>query len=287
MEHAMSGMPLKYMGFYRPLQFTGCSGQGQKYARINKYISGDGMSSNAFRKKAYLDFKQFVEGKERYADGANGAAGHRYFADTGYLVAVDLRPVPFHYCPWADVRQGFQGKNTPARMNRVVKMLDYYLLHAEIDPAVLGWGKVVTDLQEYVDYYIGMDCNGFVGAWLEENRPASGIVHNIDIDSYGYFYGKLDNEKGSGFTRIDDPTAIRAGDVLIRRRIDGSTRHIALVEQVTGSSSKQAQLLLAESTGGSGLGSNSVVFKKLAKADADGRRWKRGEKLYDAVLRSI
>ena len=280
----MADRPLDYMARYKPIQFSGCRAQGQKTVRINKYISGDVMSSNTFRKKANVDLKHFVFKTDIYADDKLGAAHHSWFADTAYLVAADIRPIMFHYCPWDDVRQGFQGKGTPVRMARVLKLLDYYLQHAEIDPARLGWGKVVSDLQEYVDYYIGMDCNGFVGAYLEENCSGSGIVGNIDIDSYGKYYGA--HASGSGFKRIDDPKQIRTGDVLIRRSIDGSTRHVALVEQVLESSANQARLLLVESTGGVGLGSDTVVLKKLAKTTDVGRNWKRGSKEYDAVIRS-
>jgi hypothetical protein len=280
----MSDRPLEYLDRYRPLQFAGCGSQGQKSIRLKRYISGDVMSGNEFRKKAYLDVRRFTFKTDRYEGGAHGATAHRYFDDTGYLVAPDLKPVVCHHCPWDDVRQGFQGKNTPGRMARVLKLLDYYLRHAEIDPPSLGWAKLVTDLQEYVDYYIGLDCNGFVGAWLEENRPGSTIVHNIDIDSYGLYYGQ--NASGSGFTRIDDPKAIRTGDVIIRRSVEGSTRHVALVEKVLSSSAKSAQLLLAESTGADGLCTNTVTFEKLSSVVSKTRHWKRGTKYYDAVIRS-
>lgn len=280
----MPDRPLDYLARYKPVQFSGSGAQGQKAIRINKYISGDVMSGNTFRKKAYLDLKHFVFKTDAYAGDKLGSSDHGYFDSTGFLVAPDLRPTPFHYCPWDDVRQGFQGKGTPVRITRVLKLLDYYLRHADIDPTRLGWGKVVTDLQEYADYYIGMDCNGFVGAFLEDNCPASGIVGNIDIDSYGKHYGT--HASGSGFTRIDDPKEIRTGDVLIRRRIDDSTRHVALVEQVLDASAGQARLLLVESTGGVGLGSDTVELKKLAKTTATGRNWKRGSKEYDAVIRS-
>jgi len=280
----MPDRPLKYLGRYKPLQFSGCGGQGQKSIRINSYISGDVMSNNLFRKKAYVDVKAFIFKTDRYAGGAAGANEHYYFSDTEFLMGGDMSPIPFHYCPWDDVRQAFQGKGTPTRMTRAVKLLDYYLRHAQIDPGELGWGKVVTSLQEYVDYYIGMDCNGFVGAFLEENCPGSGISGNIDIDSYGKYYGT--NTSGSGFTRIEKPEDIRTGDILIRRRIGDESRHVALVEQLNSATSKEAKLLLAESTGGSGLGSNTITFKKLPKTTAEGRNWKRGEKEYDAVIRS-
>lgn len=280
----MAERPLDYLRRYQPVQFAGCGTQGQKSIHVRSYVSGDVMSGNAFRKKAYLDVKRFVERSDRYAADAFGSAHHRYDTDTGYLVAPDLKPIPFHHCPWVDVRQAFQGKGTPVRMARVLKLLDYYLRHAQINPAQLGWGKVVTDLQEYVDYYIGLDCNGFVGAWLEDNQPGSGSTGNIDIDSIGSYYNH--KTSGSHYTRIDDPREIRTGDVLVRRRIGDSTRHVALVETVNAASSTEASLLLAEATGASGLGTNQVVLKKLASPTGTGRHWKRGDKEYDAVIRS-
>jgi hypothetical protein len=181
------------------------------------------------------------------------------------------------------VRQVFQGKGTPARYARVLQLCDYYLAHAKIDASKLGWGRLVTDLQEYVDYYIGMDCNGFVGAYLEENFPGSGVSKNIDIDSIGTYYGT--HASGAHFSRIDDPTKIQAHDILVRRRIDGSTRHIALVESVLSASSSQASLLIAESRGGDGLASRTETLTKMSKPSGT-RHWTLGSKQYDAVIRS-
>lgn len=280
----MSTSPLDYLAQYKPIQFSGCGNQGQKSIRINRYVSGDVMSDNSYRQKAYLDFKHFIFKTNEYEDGKRGAGDHSYQSGIDTLFASDLKPVPFHYCPWDDVRQGFQGKGTPARKGRMLKLLDYYLRHAEIAPASLGWGKVVTDLQEYVDYYIGMDCNGFVGAYLEENCPGCNLNNNIDIDSFGEYYGT--HSSGGRFKRIDDPKAIRTGDVLIRKRVQGSSRHVALVESVLSSSTGKARLVLAESVGGSGLCSNTTDLVKLSTTTTSGRNWKRGSKEYDAVLRS-
>jgi hypothetical protein len=174
------------------------------------------------------------------------------------------------------------------RMARAIKLCDYYLQHADIDITKLGWGRRVTDLQEYVDYYIGMDCNGFVGAYLEENFSGSGIVGNIDIDSFGKYYAN--NTSGSGFTRIDDPKSIKRFDILIRRKVSSDpsavTRHIALVEDVLGAAtSTSVKLMLAESTGGSGLSSRTETLTKITKNSRD-RHWKLGSREYDAVIRS-
>jgi len=284
----MAERPLAYMSRYKPMQFSGCDAQGQKYVHLNTYISGDVMAGQSFAQKAYLDLKHFIHGTGRYAGDKNGAAAHKYFTDTEFLVAPAIKPVPFHYCPWDDVRQAFQGKGTPNRFTRAIKLCDYYLRHAEIDITKLGWGRRVTDLQEYVNYYIGMDCNGFVGAFLEENFPGSGVARNIDIDSTGKYYA--DHASGSHFTRIDDPKLIKRYDILVRRKVSSdpakATRHIALVEDVLGAAtSTSVRVLLAESTGGSGLSSRTENLVKITKNSRD-RHWKLGDREYDAVIRS-
>jgi hypothetical protein len=279
----MAVKPLAYMKGYKPVSFPGCGSQGTKYVHITKYVSGDVMSPESFRTKAFKDLKAFIFQTGRYEGGAHGAGKHYYFADSGYLNAADLRPIPFLLCPWDDVRQVFQGKGTPARFTRALQLCDYYLRHAEIDPGKLGWGRVVTDLQEYAGYYIGMDCNGFVGAYLEENFPGSAVSKNIDIDSIGNYYGK--NENGDHFKRIDDVTKIQTSDILVRRRIGESTRHIALVESVISASGNKAILLIAESRGGDGLASRTETLTKMSKPDGT-RHWTLGSKQYDAVIRS-
>jgi hypothetical protein len=287
-DPAMPERPLTYMSRYKPVQFAGCGSQGQKYIHLNAYISGDVMAGESFRKKAYLDIKRFIHGTDRYAGGKHGAADHTYFTDTAFLVAPSIKPIPFHYCPWDDVRQAFQGKGTPVRFARALKLCDYYLQRADIDIAKLGWGRRVTDLQEYADYYIGLDCNGFVGAYLEDNLPGSGVVGNIDIDSIGNYY--KDKTSGTHFTRIDDPKLIKRSDILVRRKVSSDpsavTRHIALVEDVIGTpTSSSVKLLLAESTGGSGLSSRTETLTKITKNSRD-RNWKLGTREYDAVIRS-
>lgn len=282
-EEAMATKPLAYMKRYQPVPFPGCGSQGQKYVRINRYISGDVMSPASYRTKAYKNLRSFVFRTGQYEGGVRGAKDHYYFSDTGYLQASDLKPSVYLYCPWDDVRQCFQGKGTPARYARVLQLCDYYLRHADIDISALGWGRRVTDLQEYADYYIGMDCNGFVGAYLEENFPGSGVSKNIDIDSIGKYFG--DNASGAHFTRIDDATRIQTSDILVRRRIDGSSRHIALVESVISASSGKATLLIAESRGGDGLASRTEALVRMSKATGT-RHWTLGGKQYDAVIRS-
>ena len=289
----MAEAPLKYMARYKPIQFPGCGAQGQKSIKLNTYISGDVMSSNSFRTKAYLDLLRFVKWtpSERYQNGANGANGHFYFVDSGYMHAGSLRPTAWHYCPIDDIRQAFQGKGTPTRFARVLKVCDYYLKYAQIDIAALGWGRRVTELQEYVDYYIGLDCNGFVGAYLEENFPSSGVVHNVDIDSLGEYYRDPAHPSGTRYTRIDDPKLIKRSDILVRSLQstdpEAQTRHIALVEDVVGAATNSSvKLLLAESTGAKGLSSRTATLVKISKPEKPRwRRWKLGDREYDAVLR--
>ena len=285
----MAEKPLKYLSRYKPINFPGCGSQGSLSVSINRYTSGDVQSANQYRRAAYNDLIDFLLKRtsltQRYKDGANGAGDHYYSEATGFLLADDLKPVSFHYCPLSYIRDAFQGKGTPRRFSLVLKVCDYYLQHANMQLSRLGWGAKVTQLQEYVDYYIGMDCNGFVGAYLEENFPGTGIKNNIDIDSLGSTFGKGGASTGARFTAIEDPRQIKSRAILVRRRVSGGSRHIALVDDVSGvATSKQAQLKLAESRGGDGLSSRTVTFKKIKK-DGDGRQWKMGTKLYDAALR--
>ncbi|MDN3719905.1 hypothetical protein QW131_13695 [Roseibium salinum] len=122
---------------------------------------------------------------------------------------------------WKDLQLGFYGKGTPDRMRRILTVIDFYLKTADINLGRVHWNYVMG-LQDYAKWYLGLDCNGFTGAYLESQYPSLGINGG---DHINYLDGKLKKRAG-----VAD---VRAGDILSREG-SGGTRHVSMVNSVSG-----------------------------------------------------
>lgn len=98
-------------------------------------------------------------------------------------------------------------------------IIDYYLSNADMSLSSVHWNHRMA-LDKYAGYYLGLDCNGFTGAYLKTFYPALGIGPN---DHINYLDSKLKKR-----TRLDD---VRSGDILSREGGSG-TRHVAMIDAV-------------------------------------------------------
>ena len=185
----------------------------------------------------------------------------------------------------------FQGVGRPVDFLNILKLADLYLCTADWDDdqmTALGWSHRMVDLQNWADWYVGTDCRGFVGAYLNEAYPhiKDGNDLSFSIDSYDDHY--TFNEYGSAFRRIDDAREVAQGDLLVKCSLGGG-RHVAVVDQVLGSGPSQSvRIRTAGSRGGKGLCQLTGYLSRLHVSHVKNksvRQWKHYGTEYSLVLK--
>lgn len=139
------------------------------------------------------------------------------------------------------IDDAFAGRATPDQLRQVLWLATYfgYIVAAE----KAGKPKKCT-AQQFADWYLGMDCTGFVSAFF-------GIAGGKSIERYDKDVSKRRRAVGE----------IRRSDVMIRK--EGEIyKHIALVESATPRSGGGIVLITSESVGGP-TGVTSGVRREL------------------------
>ncbi|GAB4524714.1 MAG: hypothetical protein Tsb0019_26740 [Roseibium sp.] len=237
---------------------------GTEYVNVESYLSGE-PRNKTFNAAALADLRRFLTKRDRYKDGKNGADLHSWDDKSG-LVAFGLvgpdyfKPWLWVDITWKDLQLGFYGKGTPERMRKILQVVDFYLKTADIRLSRLHWNYVMG-LQEYAKYYLGLDCNGFCGAFLETQYPALGIDGG---DHINYLDGRL--KKRASLAEI------RPGDILSREG-GGGTRHVSMVNSITGAFSPEATTAEVSITQSSsslgGLQTRNYTLKKISEGPKD------------------
>ena len=259
----MPEKPSIFLKRYTPITIHALG--GTHYIDVCSYLSGEPRQKK-YNKAALNDLSRFLKKKDRYKNGANGADRHTWNSTTG-LTAFGL--VDFDYfVPWLSVniswnqlQLGFYGKGTPQTMRKILQVIDFYLRTAEIKLSRVYWSQVM-ELQEYAKYYLGMDCNGFTGAYLETHYPALGINGG---DHINFLDGKLKKRK--------EINEVRPGDILSREG-GGGTRHVAMIDEVHGYPSANADSVsVSVSQSAFSLGGLKTKTYKLRKLNNNTLKW--------------
>lgn len=284
----MPETPSAYRKRYMPISFDSTS--GRKHIFVRKYRSS--FSGNEMRKQALKDLRHFITRKGRFEGGANGAK-HSYSA--GIITSPLLQPSGTSQIDLGILKAMFQGVGRPSDFLNVLRAADLYLQCVEMDAdqlKLMGWSEVVRDLQDYTNWYLGLDCRGFVGAYLRENYPNvkdTAKDMSFYIDGYNKAPGNFHNDpKGGNFTRIDDPREIRQGDLLVKCDNGDGKRHVAIVDTVGNATKMRVTVKTAESRGGIGLCHKYDDLRRQSahwKSGANDRNWKHSGALYNFVLR--
>ena len=204
-----------------PITVHGVS--GTQRVSVRNYLSGSPWNKK-FNRAVLWDLRCFLAKKERYKDGAHGA-DHHYWDDKDGLNAYDLAGSGYFlswlYVPmsWKQLQFAFYGKGTPDDFRNALRIIDYYLLYAQMRLSAVHWNYRMS-LADYAKWYLGMDCNGFTGSYLKTFYPELGIGPNDDIN---YLDTKL-KKRGD----LED---VRSGDILSREGGSG-TRHVAMIDAV-------------------------------------------------------
>jgi hypothetical protein len=241
----MAASPEVFQQRYLPIAVN-CM-KGTRYIEVRRYVSGSPWNKK-WPSKVLWDLKCFLEKtpKNRYAGGANGADKH-IFAH-GWFYGPGMDPAIFYPITWKTIQLGFYGKGTPWDFKMILKVVDYYLNTANMKLSTLGWNGVMK-LEDFAYWYLGLDCNGFTGAYYECEYPSMGIDGN---DHINFLHEK------SCFKEKTSLTDIKAGDLLVRRQGSGSAgRHVALISKVNGMpTATSASVRIAESRGSEIPGTN-------------------------------
>lgn len=281
--------PDRYKDRYLPVTFSGCAGRGQQQVHIRTYLSSFASANATYRERAYKDLRRFILREAPYDDPASGA--EHYYWGSGWVFSTDLRPTPWAWIDLGLMKSHFQGTGRPIDKERIMRMVDLYLHTANMDTDHLGWGKKLKSRQDYADWYMGLDCRGFVAAYLDTQYPAVRLPEGpgFSIDSYNKgAYGFHKNKKGSSFTRIDKVGDVRVGDLLVKCNAGDGRRHVALVNSVGAAGSKSVTVTTAESASSKGgLCNKTSTLTRIRtshSSEPNVRHWKHAGVEYNFVL---
>jgi hypothetical protein len=159
--------------------------------------------------------------------------------------------IAFEDVDTASLVRTFVGKGTPGDIAGTLRL-------------ALRYGLVKPDtasLQAYCDTYIGLDCSGFVGNYLNEALGAGIDVMNTGATSY----------RGPVGNRRLTIESIRENDTLAW----ANTNHVAVIDSIDAdwlqhfankaqvSTMKGMQVVVVESNGGKGLNHDTYAVKSV------------------------
>jgi hypothetical protein len=256
--------PSQFAKKYMPVKVY--TESGWKYVNIHRYVSGEPRKKK-WVKETMWDFECFVKKQHRYKESKGNFTGshHQY---SSFFVADGMLP-PWVAISWKEMSLCFYGKGSPATFAATLRVVDYYLNHADLPLSYLGW-KSRMSLEDYGYWYFGLDCNGFAGAFYAEEFPSTQIDGGDHINY-------LDDKKT--LTKREGISDLKTGDMLVREGKSGEgNRHVALIENISKTAPDQAFTLVVQSAGSrNGLSMESMLLKKLSGStgDAHGKfHWK-------------
>lgn len=139
----------------------------------------------------------------------------------------------------------FAGRATPGELKQTLWLATY--LGYVVRPEDTGEPQTCT-AQDFADWYLGMDCTGFVSAFL------------------GYSGGRgIKNYDADPSRRRQAAKDVRRADVMIRKE-GGTYKHIALVVQALPFPGEKLVLVTAESVGWKGKGVAWDVRRELVRS---------------------
>lgn len=225
-----------------------------KYIPIRRYVSGEPRKKN-FVKQAFWDFECFIKKNDRYAPSKGNFTGHHEWHAKHFLGdSLSPKVVPIS---WDEMKLCFYGKGSPQTFQAMLRVVDYYLTHADLPLNYLGWSRPMT-LDEYASWYFGLDCNGFAGAYYAEQFPALGVHGNYHINNLA---------STAGLSKRKTFADIKMGDIIAREGSSGGgKRHVALIERCTPLTAKTAAVFVVQSSSSrGGLVAEEMILESIEK----------------------
>ena len=196
-----------------------------------------------------------------------------YQIGAGYTLANSFPPLA--YCDKTMIDDSFYGKGSPEMLWSTIHLLSYWR----------GWQRYVdgvatiAPVDDIVDKYLGMDCNGFVGNYLKAKYSDFRLGSRTPEEDYFYNRASVRNDveevqpddvvlmlHEEGSEKIDWKAADLIKELSAQRFLVG---HIAVISRVLSASGNTAQIVLCESRTrrkqNGGPQSNTWTLKRLGK----------------------
>lgn len=137
--------------------------------------------------------------------------------------------LPMHGFRRKDMQDSIEGKASPAILTQMIQLISYWVSHQSLIK-----GETMSTVPQYVNDYIGVDCNGFAGNYLKSKYPNVKCKHSTPEEQY-LVWGKYGGEIRKS------PADLAADDVIV---FDG---HIAVISKVVLATAKEALVEISES----------------------------------------
>ncbi|MEW6131252.1 MAG: hypothetical protein AB1757_29755 [Acidobacteriota bacterium] len=204
-----------------------------EYINVKRYLSGstdrNGDKSKVFNKlQSFVRFSKSRETGEPYQQGE-------------WFVDPRLHPHGRIQYSWTKVLAPFNGKGTPESYSRFLHLVDFWLAFGcKGMYRPVTWTSVPT-LKKFVNDYMGVDCNSFVGGFFQVNYPATGWHTSVD-------WNKAELKRGPQRQSIDD---VQPLDVLVQYK-GKKEKHVAVIDDIWGKKGSKATAVISQSAGSAG-----------------------------------
>lgn len=124
-----------------------------------------------------------------------------------------------------DMQNSIEGKATPEKLAQMIQLVSYWVSYQ-----ALIEGETMSTVQSYVNDYLGVDCNGFVGNYLQRKFAGVKCKHSTPEEQYlvwGKYGGVI--RKGTEGLAVDD-VIVFEGHIAVISKVILATPKEALVE---------------------------------------------------------
>ena len=215
--------PLEFATLYLPV-IASSPATGEVRAVVRQYVSSDGLAAMEQKDHPYKKLLGFYE--------AAGAAGeHEVQRIGGEKYVLTIPPLGLYQTDIRySVKQCHMGKGNPAHLRHLALLYTYWDQKTRATTGGFKPSQQWASVQQYADAHVGVDCNGFVGAYFQCCFPGTGLGPHDDIPA-----GVTLTAQGGVVSAVGPPFAqggklrtglgqIRPGDVTVHNH-----RHIALL----------------------------------------------------------
>ena len=249
-----------FMPWFTPAGFYGV---GAVQTPVKEYCNGrytnKAGKSPSERRTFKDDLLRFFAARAKEAD-----SGVTYSKGEGYSLSNSVTVKPIYDFPKSGFISGVNGKLGPSQLADMIQLIAYWHRYQTVVEK-----KNVASIPTIVSSYLGADCNGFVGNYLQSKYKGCSLGPSHTESTY---------HLRSKSHRRNKPSEIRMDDVIVR----GDFGHVAIVQEVIDFGDDWAVAEICESRsknyGGPQWSIEEINLKKDKKGKVIPGEWRmRGE----------